>query len=350
MRAIYVTNFAERDNLVCVDDAPEPQLDPHSSDLLVKVLACALNPGDCRLMNGSVSLVMKPEKFPYIPGIDVCGVIEAMGDKCAAAYSNFKVGDRVVASLEPFTHGSFAEYVVFDAKLAAFAPPASMCSALDAASLPVAGCTAVQAIKDAQIGPGSRVLVIGGSGGVGTLVIQLAKLKGASFVATTSTNAELVRSLGADLAIDYRDVNWWDVLRTGKTEALLDVVIDCVGDDASWRHCDGHVLHKKGKYIAVVDSPDTEVRTIGNLLSFLGSMLWRSFNPFTTSYKMVSSFPKGKQVQELVDLVSESPDKLHAVLDPSSPYAFTLADVVRAVELQTSHRAKGKLVFQISHE
>jgi|UniRef100_K3WX96 NADPH:quinone reductase-like Zn-dependent oxidoreductase len=343
MRAVHVTAFTARGNVAFVDDARAPQLQPDSSDLLVRVLACALNPGDCRLLSGSVSLVMTPRAFPYVPGSDVCGVVVAIGTKC----THFKVGDRIVASLPPFVHGSFADLVLVDANLAAMAP--SVCSALEAASLPVAGCTALQAIKDARIGPGSRVLVIGGSGGVGTLVIQLAKLKGAAFVATTSTNAALVKSLGADLVIDYRHANWWDALQQ-QQEALLDVVIDCVGDAASWQHCDRRVVHKNGRYIAVVDSPNTEVRTIWDLLAFLGPMLWRSLNPFTTSYKMVSSFPQGKHVQELVDLVTANPEKLRAVLDPASPFAFTLEGVTQAVALQNSHRAKGKLVFEVNSE
>lgn len=352
MRAIYVTNFAERNNLAFTHDAPKPQLDePNSSDLLVRVLACALNPGDCRLMNGSVSLVMKPSAFPYIPGIDLCGIIEAVGAKCKPL-GKFKVGDRIIGSQDSFVHGSFAEFVLLDSSRAALAPPLSVCSDLEAASLPVAGCTAIQAIKDAQLGPGSRVLVIGGSGGVGSLVIQLAKLKGAAFVATTSTNTKLVQSLGADLAIDYRETNWWDVLQSDQDDDLrLDAIIDCVGDDASWRHCDDDVLKKRrGRYIAVVDAPDTQVRTITDLFRFIGPMLWRSWNPFTRSYKMVSSFPKSKELEELVRIVTSthSKQRLRAVLDASSPYELSLESMERAVALQTSQRAKGKLVFHVS--
>lgn len=351
MRTIYVTHFAERGNLTFTSESPKPQLDPNSNDLLVRVLACALNPGDCRLMNGSVSLVMKPSKFPYIPGIDLCGVVEAVGAKCTPL-GKFKVGDRIIGSQDVFTHGSFAEYALINSNLAALAPPQSVCSDLEAASLPVAGCTAVQAIKDAQVGPGSRVLVIGGSGGVGSLVIQLAKLKGATFVATTSTNTKLVGSLGADLAINYREADWWDVLKRDERDddQRLDAIIDCVGDDASWRHCDDHVLKKRsGRYIAVVDAPNTQVRTIGDLFRFIGPMLWRSWNPFTTSYKMVSSFPKTRELEELVALLNRHPkQQLHAVLDASSPFELTLEDMERAVALQTSQRAKGKLVFRVS--
>ncbi|GAB9477541.1 hypothetical protein Gpo141_00014629, partial [Globisporangium polare] len=355
MRAIYVTKFAERGNLAFTSDAPKPQLDPNSSDLLVRVLACALNPGDCRLLNGSVSLVMKPSKFPYVPGIDLCGVVEAVGAKCKPQ-DKFKVGDRIIGAQEAFVHGSFAEYVLLDSTRAALAPPLSVCSDLEAASLPVAGCTAVQAVKDARVGPGSRVLVVGGSGGVGSLVIQLAKLKGAAFVAATSTNTQLVTSLGADLVIDYRATNWWDVLKHSDDkddDQHLDAVIDCVGDDASWRHCDDDVLKKGarpcGRYVAVVDAPDTQVRTLMDLFRFIGPMLWRSWNPFARSYTMVSSFPKRRELEELVALVNANhkQNKLHAVLDASSPYELSLESMERAVAVQRSQRARGKLVFRV---
>lgn len=348
MRAIHVTKFADSGNLAFTDAAPMPVLDPNSNSLLVKVLACALNPGDCRLMNGSVSLVMKPAAFPYVPGIDVCGVVQAVGAKC----TGFRVGDRIVASQDAFTHGSFADYALIRSDVAALAPPASVCSDLEAATLPVAGCTAIQAIKDARVTTGSRVLVIGGSGGVGSLVIQLTKIHGAAFVATTSTNTALVQSLGADEVIDYRTTNWWDVLQRKDKHERLDAVIDCVGDDASWYHCDApNVLKRRAKYVAVVDAPDTQIRSIGGLARFAGKVLWRSLNPFTRSYTLVSSFPKRKELDELVAFASaDDPQKrLRAVLDPTSPYELSLASVEQMVALQTSQRARGKLVCRV-HE
>ncbi|TYZ66810.1 hypothetical protein PybrP1_010684 [[Pythium] brassicae (nom. inval.)] len=348
MRAIHVTHFADSGNLAFTAAAAEPQLDPASADMLVKVLACALNPGDCRLMDGSVALVMKPRAFPYTPGIDLCGLVLAVGAKC----DGFKVGDRVVAAQDAFVHGSFAELAIVSSKLAARAPPERVCSDLEAASLPVAGATAIQAIKDARVGPGSRVLVIGGSGGVGTLVLQLAKLNGAAFVAATTTNAALVQSLGADMAIDYRTANWWDVLHhSGDDEReRLDAVIDCVGDAASWRRCDDGALKRRARYVAVVDAPDTQVRSVGDLLRFVGPVLWRSLNPFTRSYTLVSSFPKRRELEELMALAGapESAQRLRAVLDTASPLSLSLADAERAVALQRSQRAKGKLVFRVS--
>lgn len=346
MRAILVTKFADSGNLAFTADAPTPALDPASGDMLVKVLACALNPGDCRLMSGSVALVMKPRQFPYTPGIDLCGVVVAVGAAC----DKFHVGDRIVAAQEAFVHGSFAEFAVVSPKVAALAPPESILSDLEAASLPVAGATAVQAIKDARVGPGSRLLVIGGSGGVGTLVIQVAKLKGAAFVAATSTNAALVKSLGADKVIDYRTTNWWDALQTQDESERLDAVIDCVGNAASWLHCDDGALTRRARYVAVVDAPDTQVRSVGDLLRFAGPQLWRALNPFTRSYTLVSSFPRSRELEELMALAgaADPSKRLRAVLETATPFALSLEDAERAVALQRSQRAKGKLVFRVA--
>lgn len=251
MRAIHVTRFTDSGTLMFTAAAPEPELDPASADMLVQVLACALNPGDCRLMDGSVGLVMKSRAFPYTMGIDLCGVVLMVGAKC----DGFHVGDRVVAAQDAFVHGNFADRAIVSSQRAALAPPERVCSNLEAAALPVAGATAMQAIKDAHIGPGSRVLILGGSGGVGTLVLQLAKLKGAVFVATTPTNAALAQSLGADVAIDYRTTNWWDVLHRTDERERLDAVIDCVSDAVSWRRYDDGALKRHARYVVVVDAP-----------------------------------------------------------------------------------------------
>ncbi|RLN47285.1 hypothetical protein BBJ28_00014732 [Nothophytophthora sp. Chile5] len=335
MKAIHVTRFGTgEDNLAFVEDAPKPDLAPNSADILVKVLATSVHPGDCRVMDGSVSLVMKPKEFPYVLGMELCGVVEEVGVMC----KRFKVGDRVVASLPSFEHGTFTEYVAFDSQLAVLAP--KNCSSEEATSLIVSGCTAIQALKSAQVVTNGKILILGGSGGVGTFLLQLAKIRGVSTIATTSTNAQLVSSLGADQVVDYREHKWWELL-AGQN---FDAIIDCVGGDESWQHCD-HVLSKSGRFVAVATDPEASIRSVMDLIRFAGPAMWRSLNPFTTSYTLVVSFPKEKEMQELVDMVDKH--DLKPVLDPSSPYDFTLEAVQRAVALQRSQRAKGKLVVRI---
>lgn len=358
MKAIHVTHFAESGNVALASDVPKPTLDADNADgrrsssteLLVKVLACALNPADCRLMDGGVSLVMKPKQFPYVPGLDVCGVVEQVSSSSSGRKNQhtdtFKVGDRIIAALPAMKIGGLCEYVVIDSALAALAPPEVAFSHIEAASLPTAGCTALQAIKDARLEPGSRVVVLGGSGGVGSLVIQLAKTRGAAFIATTSTNHALVTSLGADQAIDYRESKWWEVVEPHS----IDVIIDCVGCDESWANC-SQALSRGGRYVAVVDSPDTELRSLGQLLSFVFKIARRALNPFSTSYSLVICFPQGKELAELVDALGAADDKgsrPRAVLDPRTPFQLTAESVARALEAQRSHHAKGKLVVQVA--
>ncbi|TMW59050.1 hypothetical protein Poli38472_007195 [Pythium oligandrum] len=338
MKAVYVTHFAPDNNLQYVEDAEKPQPKPGSHEVLIRVRACALNPADCRLMSGSVSMIMKPKVFPYIPGLDVCGIIETVGSKC----TSFEPGDCVLAVLPAFVIGGLAEFIVCDEKQVTLAPPSNIMNSVEAASIVTAGCTAMQAVEDARIQQGTKVIVLGASGGVGSLVVQMAKHAGASFIAATSTNIELVQSLGADQVIDYRVHQWWDVV----AHKDLDVVIDCVGCDESWHHCD-HALSSSGRYVAVVDSPDTQVRSLVDLLGFLGRIfIARTWNPFTRTYRLVNCFPSGKEVQQLVQLVQDG--GFRAVLDDYSPVPFHLSAVEEALRIQRSHRAKGKLVVQVT--
>ncbi|KAJ0398205.1 hypothetical protein ATCC90586_005628 [Pythium insidiosum] len=335
MKAIQVTHYAPTDNLKFATDVPKPAVKPKSKDVLIRILACALNPADSHLMEGRISLVMNPKEFPYTVGLDVCGVVEEVGSACQA----FKKGDRVLAVLQPLVHGGLAEYVVCDASLVTQAPKSM--TPIEAASIITVGCTAVQALKSAKLKKGAKVIVLGASGGIGTLMVQLLKAQGASFIAATSTNKDLVTSLGADEVIDYRSANWWEVLE-GRD---LDVVFDCVGCDDSWQNCK-RSLARRGRYVAVVDRPDPQIRSVWQLLSFIGFVMGRSLNPFSTSYTLVSSFPTGREVGELVDLVEKA--EARAVLDPSSPFPFSLEGMLAALEIQRSRRAKGKLVFKIA--
>jgi NADPH:quinone reductase-like Zn-dependent oxidoreductase len=352
MKAVHVTHFAERGNISLATDVPKPTLakDGDEGKLLVRVLACALNPADCRLMDGGVSLVMAPKQFPYVPGLDICGVIEQIGGSNNSLKSlhesSLRVGDRIIAALPAMEIGGLSEYVAIDSARAALAPPEAAFSHLEAASLPTAGCTALQALQDARLEPGSRIVVLGGSGGVGSLVIQLATARGARVVAATSTNSALVTALGAEQVVDYRAAKWWDAV----APQSIDAVVDCVGCDDSWANC-GRALRRGGRYVAVVDSPESEIRSVGQLLAFVLKIARRSLNPFSPSYTLVSCFPQGRELAALVAAMAPADGKTcdpRAVLDPQSPFSMTVEGVASALEVQRSHRAKGKLVVQVS--
>jgi 2-desacetyl-2-hydroxyethyl bacteriochlorophyllide A dehydrogenase len=338
MKSLIIKKYGDFNSTEVMDlisDHPKPTLNPNSSDILVKILACGLNPGDCRVLSGDVSLIMRPSAFPFVPGMDICGQIEEVGAKC----TQFKVGDRIVAGFPPLVYAGFAEYVVMDSKLAVSMP--TSLSPLEAATLPIAGLTALKVMTVGGVKEGTKMLILGASGGVGTYILQMAKHAGASFIAATSTNEDLVKSLGAHQVIDYRKDAWWEVLK-GKE---LDIVVDCVGNKESWTQC-GSALSSNGKYLTLVgDNPESKVKNVIDLVQFAAPVLGRSLWPMGPSYKMIAAFANGPELQKLVDLVNQG--ALKPILDPNSPFEFTLEGIKKAMTLQSSHRAKGKLVVSI---
>jgi NADPH:quinone reductase-like Zn-dependent oxidoreductase len=195
---------------------PEPAVGP--TDVLIAVRAASLNPLDYKIRNGEVRLVLRLR--PPIPlGCDVAGMVIGVG----AAVSRFTPGDEVYARLEEMRMGGLAERVSADESVVALKPAAA--SFVEAAAVPLAGLTSLQALRDvAALEPGGRVLIRAGAGGVGTLAIQIAKILGLWVAATTSTkNVGFVSSLGADDVIDYTKEHVADRVMS------LDAVFDTLG-------------------------------------------------------------------------------------------------------------------------
>lgn len=206
-----------------VEPARLPVPVPRPTDLLVRVRACGIHAGDARLMRGDPYLVRlafgirRPRTA--VRGMDVAGTVVAVG----SGATGFRVGDEVVAEIG--IGGGLAEYAIIPAARAVSRPahvPAQL-----AASLPVSGGTAVQALDAASVASGSRVLVIGAAGGVGTFAVQLAAQRGAEVWALAGARAlDLVTDLGAAHTFDYRQV------QPGSPElpaASFDAVIDIAG-------------------------------------------------------------------------------------------------------------------------
>jgi NADPH:quinone reductase-like Zn-dependent oxidoreductase len=219
MRAIVNTRYGSPDVLELREiDKPRPD----SSDVLVRVKAASVNPLDWHFMRGvpyvlrvAGSGMRKPKAT--VRGVDVAGLVEAVG----AEVTGFQVGQEVFGGLE----GAFAEYACgAEQKLARKAAGLTFAQA---AAVPIAGCTALQALRDhGQIKSGQSVLINGAAGGVGTFTVQIAKAFAAEVTGVCSTgNIELVRSLGADHVIDYTADDFTKGLR-------YDLIIDCVGNHA----------------------------------------------------------------------------------------------------------------------
>lgn len=201
MRCVLVAaHGTDIDKLLSItSDRPKPVR--KKGELLVRVQACALAPGDVRVMKGDCDFYQSPGSFPYTPGGDLCGVIEE-----ADPDSRFKTNDTVVAMFElPGPLNGLAEYAIVKESNAELKPESI--SAIDASALTSSSLTALLAAKK-HVKEGDRVLVLGGSGGVGTFFVQMARNATASYIASTSTDKEMLQSLGVDRVIDYTKEKW----------------------------------------------------------------------------------------------------------------------------------------------
>ena len=219
MRASQYSAFGPPEKLEIVD-RPDPQ--PGPGEFVLRVEAFSVNPVDWKMMIGKHSLLLRP-RFPMIPCFDVCGVIEEIGSPADDDASSFEVGQRVICRTPGLTGGAAAERIAVPANLCARAP--SNLSAEAAAALPLAGQTALQALRSVDgLSPGRNVLVIGASGGVGHLAVQIARSCGAEVTGVCSTpNVDFVAQLGAKHVIDYRETP------DPRTWGRFDAVVDCVG-------------------------------------------------------------------------------------------------------------------------
>jgi NADPH:quinone reductase-like Zn-dependent oxidoreductase len=244
MKAIVYHEYGPPDVLKC-EDIPKPT--PKENELLIKVRAAAINPLDWRLMKGEPRAVRILGKLVGLktgrPGVDVAGEVEATGPNV----NTFKPGDRVFGSCK----GAFAEYVCTPETKVARIP--DNVTFEQAASVNVAGLTALQGLRDkAQLKRGEKVLINGAAGGVGTFAVQIAKLLGAEVTGVCSTrNVELVKSIGADTVIDYTKQDFT------KLDARYDVIFECVGN-ISLSDC-RRVLNPSGRHIMVGAPHDPKI-------------------------------------------------------------------------------------------
>src|SRR5213596_2869223 len=221
------------------EDVPPPE--PKENEILVRVIASGVNPADPLILNGKYAKEFGTH-LPLVLGYDMAGVVVKTGAKV----TKLKVGDPVYAYL--LWGGGWAEYCISNEGESAIKPKSL--SFTDAASVPLAALTAWQALVDiGKIQSGQTVLIHGGSGGVGSFAIQIAKARGARVIATASTaNQDLLKQLGADVAVDYTKQKFEDVAKD------VDVVLDSIGKDTLARSYG--VVKKGGFIVSLVARPD----------------------------------------------------------------------------------------------
>jgi NADPH:quinone reductase-like Zn-dependent oxidoreductase len=242
VKAVRIHAYGDR-SVLQFEDAPKPEIKP--DEALVRIVAAAVNPIDWKIRQGRLNTVA-PYVFPLTLGWDFSGVIDALGSEV----SNFAVGDAVFSRPDIRRDGSYAEYIAVRAVEIARKP--KTISHVEAASIPLAGITAWETIVSVgNLVAGQKALIHAASGGVGSLAVQIAKWRGAHVVATTSSaNIELVRSLGADQVIDYRNERFADKVKD------VDLVVDTIGGDvqaSSWS-----VLRRGGILASTVSVPSAE--------------------------------------------------------------------------------------------
>jgi NADPH:quinone reductase-like Zn-dependent oxidoreductase len=313
MKAVRIHKYGGPEVLQ-YEDAPRPQ--PESGEVLIRVYAAGVNPIDWKVREGYMKDLW-PHKFPLIPGWDLSGVVEEIGPGPAAA-GRFKKGDEVYSVPDVSRDGAYAEYIVVRESELALKPKSL--HHVHAAAVPLAALTAWQALFDAgQLVSGQRILIHGGSGGVGHVAVQLAKWKGAHVLATASTkNQELLRELGVDEPIDYTKQKFEDVARD------VDLVLDLIGGETQERSWS--VLKKGGVLLSLVQPPSVEkAKALGVRAAF------------------VAGHPSGAQLAEIAKIIDSG--QLAPVIDRILP----LSEVRRAHELSKSGHTRGKIVLRISN-
>lgn len=276
--------------------------------ILIKVHAASLNPIDNVLHSGALKDSM-PLSFPFVMGFDVSGEIIEIGQDVR----NFKVGDAVFARPKQEDAGAVAQYArVGESELAQ--KPANLSHAM-AASLPLAGLTAWQAlVTKGKLQKGEKVLIHAGSGGVGTLAIQIAKHLGAHVATTVSKeNMDLVKSLGADQVIDYKNQSFEDEVFD------LDLVFDMIGGDTLKR---SFSTLKKGGRIISIKGEDSDGLAQKHGVHF--ESLWMN--------------PDGAMLAELAKLIEQG------VIRPVIDSTYALHDAAAAYEHLSDGHAVGKIV------
>lgn len=290
---------------------------PHikENELLVKVQATSINPVECAMRRGQLKYLFRL-KFPAILGVDVSGEVVEVG----ATVNNFKVGDAAYAFLRPNVSGAYAEYAAVPAAWTGIKP--ANLSHTEAAAVPGVGLTALQVLRNtAQLQSGQKVLINGGSGGVGTFAIQIARALNAVVTAVCSTpKVELVKSLGAQRVIDYTQEDFT------QDKDRYDVILDCVGNK-TFLAC-RRLLKQYGLYVTVV--PRFR-QFLHNLLAVL----------FPGKRSKVFVVEPGKDIDVLTRLIEDG--KVKPIIDR----IYTLSQIAEAHRYCEQGHTAGKIVVTV---
>ena len=293
-----------------LEDVPRPV--PKENEVLVRVIASGVNPVDTLIVSGKYAKEFGTH-LPLTPGYDIAGVVEQTGAKI----TKLKVGDPIYGYI--LWGGGFAQYDIATEGEVAIKPKSLNYE--EAASVPLVALTAWQALIDAaKLTTGQTVLIHGGSGGVGTMAIQIAKARGARVIATASTaNQDVLKELGADVTVDYTRQKFEDVARD------VDVVLDSVGKDTLAR---SYGVVKRGGFIATL----------------VARLNQSELDKHGIRGASISVKPDANELNEITRLIDAK--KIKPVVTEVLP----LTEAVKALQQAAIHHTRGKIVLKIAED
>jgi NADPH:quinone reductase-like Zn-dependent oxidoreductase len=311
MKAVVIHEYGGPDVLK-YEDIPRPE--PKDDQLLIRVIAAGVNPVDGMIRSGMFDREGS-RAFPIILGGDVAGVVEKVGSKV----TKLKAGDPMFAYVSLDNSGGYAQYALVPEREAA--PKPKSLTYVEAAAVPIVAMTAWQALVDtAKLSAGQTVLIHGGSGGVGSFAIQIAKARGAKVIATASTaNQDFLKQLGADVAIDYTKQKFEDVAKD------VDVVLDSIGGDTLARSYG-------------------VVKTGGIIVSIVARLNESELEKHGIRGAALSVEPNSEELAEIGKLIDDRKIKV------TVSQTFPLSEAMKAQEQVATGHTRGKIVLKIADE
>ncbi|WP_138483978.1 NADP-dependent oxidoreductase [Dyadobacter bucti] len=332
MKAFQIKKYDKKEGLLLAE-VPKPSV--KDNEVLVEVHASGLNLLDSKIKSGEFKMIL-PYQFPLTLGHDAAGKVVQVGKNV----KHFKVGDPVYARPADFHIGTFAQYIAINENDVALKP--KNISMEEAASIPLVALTVWQALVEiGNVQKGQKVFIQAGSGGVGTIAIQLAKYLGATVATTASEKSfDTLKSLGADVLINYKKQDFENVLQD------YDLVLN--SQDTATLKKSLNVLKPGGKLISISGPPTPDfARAIGApwyikmILSLISSSVRKKADKLGVQYSFLFMRANGKQLHEITKLI-ESGD-IRPVVDKVFPFAQTN----EALAYVESGRAKGKVVVKV---
>ena len=326
MKALQIIKYGEIDDSIAFRDVNKPSI--QDKDLLIEVKAASINPIDKHIILGDLQGLL-PIPLPSGIAYDVSGVVVKKGE----GINNFRIGDLVYTRVPQEQMGTLAEFVAVTHEVVSQKP--KNITFEEAASIPLAGLTAMQTLEYAGIKENDKVLIHAGSGGVGSLAIQYAKAKGAYVYSTTSTsNITWVKELGADRVIDYKTEDYKALVKD------VDIVFDTLGQQYTIEAFE--LIKHGGKVVSVKGALDEETAKLFGITNYtIPEELAQQINAKQATYKYIFMHPNGAHLNVLKTMIES--EQIKPIIDKIYPFEQS----IDAFTHLATGRAKGKIVIRL---